>query len=210
MITIQTGAFTNGNISNCTFTACNYSILRQGAGGSTADGFVIDGNTFYNTKADAVEWNQATGDQGIVVSNNTIDMIVGANKNWGIAIGFAGFSYTIDYNDANSVKDFLVIGNIISRVPQGIHVEMGKRGKIIGNKLRDVSTTYTGTSTLPAIGIVVYGSCDISIHDNEVTDSLGIRPIACEDGAYPENVWFKYQYRYFHQEQHHEAKPGPR
>lgn len=182
MILIKSGVFTNCNISGCNFTDCNYGILRQGTG-SSATNFVINGNTFYNMHADAVEWNQAVGDSGIIVSNNTIDLIHGSPNDWGIAIGFAGLTYTTNYDEADSVKDFMIFGNLISRVPQGIHVECGKRGMIFGNKLKDVSTSYTGLSTLPAIGIVVYGSYDIAVHDNVVTDSTCSYPIAFQDGA---------------------------
>lgn len=171
---------------NCSFTNCNYGILRQGqnAFGSVTQS-VVTGCTFDNLRGDAIEFNMITRDGSILVENNVISNIrnLQARPNWGIAIGFAGSAYTNTFDDATSVKNFIVRGNRITNVCQGIHVESGKDFLIENNVIDTIAPENAPNSGLVPIGIVAYGSNRFSIQGNTVTNNRGVAAISIEPGV---------------------------
>lgn len=171
---------------NCSFANCNYGILRQGqnAFGSVTQS-IVAGCTFDNLRGDAIEFNMITRDGSILVENNVISNIrnLQARPNWGIAIGFAGSAYTNTFDDATSVKNFIVRGNRITNVCQGIHVESGKDFLIENNVIDTIAPENAPNSGLVPIGIVAYGSNRFSIQGNTVTNNRGVAAISIEPGV---------------------------
>lgn len=177
------GTFGDVSVLDCRFERCNYGILRQGANSSITRA-VIRGNTFRQLRGDAIEWNVATQDKNLLITNNKIETVnnTAAKPFWGIGIGVAGRSYTEDFSEIDSVKDFVISNNVIRGARQGIHVEAGKRFQITGNTVTDIADTFSPNSGLEVAGIVVYGSSEFVIENNDVQVSAG-RTIFCVEGA---------------------------
>jgi colanic acid biosynthesis protein WcaM len=159
----------------------NYGILRQGTGSTLVNAQITNGQ-FYNLTGDAIEWNVASGDTNINISNHVIDTInsSGTGTDQGIGIGFAGSSFDINYGDANLVKDF-VISNIKGRsVRQLIHVECGKRFIISNIECYDISPNYSVNSGLSNYAVQIYGCTDFMITNVRGSYSAGI---SCAEGV---------------------------
>ena len=166
------------NIHDNYFNGVIFGVLRNTSAADVLSA-IISNNIFKNTLSDAIEWNQGPGDRNILISENTIRDIDSVITDGGIGIGVSG---SIGWTDPR-LSELSIVNNIITNVRQGIHVEMCSNVKIMGNNINGINKNLSTTTGIPAVGIVVYGSDNVNISENDVTTENDEEGILCLYGV---------------------------
>lgn len=165
------------HVQNIEIYKGGYGILRQGAFGQQPTGKAIVENCYiHDCRGDGIEWNVGEKDGEVDILNNKIENInsdKGGNvgKFWGMGIGVAGGSYS-DLFD-KTMSNFRIIGNTITNVRHGIHVESGSNFIISKNDVT-ISSKVSTKGKLALVGIVIYGSKDYKIENNKIDAGKGL------------------------------------
>lgn len=160
------GPYRDVVIEDIAVADANFGVLRQGRT-STLTGATIRRGRFTNLRGDAVQWNVAPNDTGLLIEGLNIDGIddpVG-RLNWGMGVGVAGAGYTPDWNPRNSAKKFIIRDITGRRLRQLVHVEQATDFTISNIRGSDMSSRYSAKSNMPAAVVAIYGARRFSVRD---------------------------------------------
>ena len=171
ILVFPTATITRLRIQDCTISGAKYGILRNVNGTDyEVSNAHISGNTITDSTGDGIEWNICHLDRRVKIHDNLVLNTSGSVVNSGIGIGVAGKTYSHTSDLSGYVQQIEITDNTVRGARQGIHVEVGAKFVITGNKVSDCTASY-GDASITTYGIIAYASEQAQVSNNFLVDN---------------------------------------